>query len=417
MKKINLSCILFLVMFLTLAACSGSSDNTGSKSEEAQEGLETLRVIANNDDFEFFGYNSRDEIGQEELGEPIEVKTIDFDKLQTEANPEDNIDKLVINTNESIFPVIVNGEVRSSIRVALIDGEYEVVSSGSSTLAKDVFRMIRTLGLNLEDAYLLELPGLDTALIGRKSSGNILVTPLYDNTELSLDEGVSIKLSLVAEKLKEYSIERENEYEHMKPVSSSEEFKLKLPVKTDSIKSEVSSGTLLDVVLYPQEQNQWCWAATGRMTMLFAGGNAASTITQCAEANNAFTQSTCCNYGGSSQCNKPYLPLYENWGFNASSIYDDGNQIYLSFNDLKSLIDSRKPIAFLWGWKSGGGHYMAAVGYSEDLSTRPPTRIVHVYNPWPPNKGNKESYYYNSWLGGPYYDHTLTCLFTNISKK
>ena len=415
MKKNNLSYILFLIIFITLAACSDSSKNTGSMNEEALKGLETLRTIANNDDYEFFGYDSRDEIGKEELGEPIEVKTIDIYKLQDEANPEDNIDKLVINTNESIFPVMVNGEVMSSIRVASIEGEYEVVSSGSASLAKDVFKMIKTLGLNVEDSYLLELPGLETELIGRKNGRNIMVTPLYDNLELSLTEGVSINLYLIAKKLKEYSIEVENEYNNMLPKNSTEEYKQTLPLKAGTEETSLL-WKILKVNLYPQEQSLWCWAATGRMTMLFAGGDA-NTISQCEQANNAFKQTSCCNDGSSSVCNEAYLPLYGNWGFNASEIFNGGNQIYLSFNDLKTLIDAGKPIAFLWKWKSPGAHYMVAVGYSENPSASPPIQLVYYLNPEPVKKGGKVYCSYSSWLGGPDYNHKLTCLFTNITKK
>jgi hypothetical protein len=146
------------------------------------------------------------------------------------------------------------------------------------------------------------------------------------------------------------------------------------------------------------------------MTMLYAGGDSA-TITQCAQANLAFSQSTCCTNGATTACNKPYYPEYNKWGF--SFTYTDDTAP--TWKALKGLMDSGKPLVFLWMWNEGGGHAMVAVGYYEDTTTN--TRMVNMIDPWPPNVGKKSSITYASFVGGTGYNYTFGGYYTNVTKN
>jgi hypothetical protein len=151
------------------------------------------------------------------------------------------------------------------------------------------------------------------------------------------------------------------------------------------------------------------------MTMLYAGGDSAA-ITQCAQANSAFSQTECCDDGSDSACNKPHYPRFSSWGFSASKAADISGASP-SWDAFKALMDANKPVAFLWKWKKGGGHYMVAVGYYEDTGTTPATQMVKILNPWPPNVGAKESLTYDKFAGGAKYNNLLTVYFYNITKN
>jgi len=408
--------ILFCLVTISFSACSDSS-NSEAMHEKAQLGLETLREISNNDDYAFFGYSSRDEIGTEELREPVEVKFLDIEALQADADPELNIDNLIEKKNEMIYPVHVEGEIGSSIKVALIGDRYKVVSIGSKTLVEDFFEMIGRLGLTVNDSFLLEIPGTELCFVGRPITGPVTVTPLYDNSAMRLTSGVSVSLSLIADALKQYCIEAEDQYQQMIPKSESRQYNPALYAN----EAVEPSSHVLGVDLYPQQQDEWCWAATGRMTMLFAKGSS-DDITQCAQANQALKQTTCCGNGngGSTDCDQPWYPLYSQWGFDSVQHGDGSGLIPFSFETLKSTLSSGNPVAFLWKWTNGGGHYQVAVGYSEDTSTNPPTQLVHILNPWPVSAGDRITIPYSIWLEGKsstIADHKLTAAFTDIKKN
>jgi len=60
-------------------------------------------------------------------------------------------------------------------------------------------------------------------------------------------------------------------------------------------------GNPLRFTMQPQQQTQWCWAAVSVSINLFY--HPASGRTQCAVANTAMGQTTCCQDGSSAQCN------------------------------------------------------------------------------------------------------------------
>src|SRR5947207_5493093 len=64
-------------------------------------------------------------------------------------------------------------------------------------------------------------------------------------------------------------------------------------------------GNPLGFTMQPQQQTEWCWAAVSVSVNLYF--HATSGQTQCAVANTAMGQTTCCPDGGSTQCNQPWF--------------------------------------------------------------------------------------------------------------
>jgi len=164
----------------------------------------------------------------------------------------------------------------------------------------------------------------------------------------------------------------------------------------------------VQVPLDPQQESNWCWAASGEMTMNYV--HTASNVQQCDEANRYFGQTNCCQNPGSAQCNNSNggWPQYAQYNFTADMV--DGTP--LTFAQIQSQIYcAKKPFAFSWHWNGGGGHMMVATGYV----TIDGVNYVSVNNPWAPNVGAMEVYTYDKFVGGAGQDHTHWRDYYNIA--
>lgn len=134
-----------------------------------------------------------------------------------------------------------------------------------------------------------------------------------------------------------------------------------LPVPVATLGSAIS---VLGVPLIPQEQREWCWAACIQMVTKFV--DAATTVTQCELASNAFGVAGCCTSPSSSICNKP-LPVpsvVAEWNrYNFQCIF---NNYAIDFATIVSEINSNRPIEAGLKWQGPGGHAILIIGYDQN---------------------------------------------------
>jgi len=155
--------------------------------------------------------------------------------------------------------------------------------------------------------------------------------------------------------------------------------------------------------------------------MRFAAGSTATIPSQCAQASKAqgdvrflgvlAAQDCCANehaFAAGKPCNTPWFPEYANWGF--SRTRTEGAP---TWDTLKSKIDRGLPLAFLWKWKTGGGHYMVAVGYQETSTGK----FVEYLDPYPVGQGSRTTVPYDAWVGGDdnIYRHKFGVYFTDVT--
>ena len=143
----------------------------------------------------------------------------------------------------------------------------------------------------------------------------------------------------------------------------------------------------LQVTLYPQLQDEWCWAASGEMIMSYLGKN----VAQCDEANHAQNRTDCCS--NPSACDNPGWPDFSYFGFNYTQT---SNGTALAFSQLQTEIAANRPVGFAWAWTGGGGHYMVAIGTEVDEGTQ----YVTINDPWAPNVGEQVTLLYSDWVSG-----------------
>ncbi|GAA2807140.1 hypothetical protein GCM10010441_34920 [Kitasatospora paracochleata] len=137
----------------------------------------------------------------------------------------------------------------------------------------------------------------------------------------------------------------------------------------------------LDISMQQQQQDNWCWAASGN-TIATWFGYSYSQNQFCNAAFNRSTDSTCPN-------NQATLgnvqTAFSRIGINPGS-YVTG---YLRYATVQSEIDGNRPIETRIQWSSGGGHMHVVYGYDAGNDW------VYWGDPWPSNyRYNWADYWY-----------------------
>ncbi|MFQ5813456.1 MAG: hypothetical protein ACE5I2_09770 [Anaerolineae bacterium] len=90
------------------------------------------------------GFNSADEVAEATLGEPYEVFTMIPEAIKA-YRAGTRLSALLTKTNTWYFPVMVGGEPRTILTVALVEGEWEAVDIGGLELPKNLDRADKAL--------------------------------------------------------------------------------------------------------------------------------------------------------------------------------------------------------------------------------------------------------------------------------
>jgi Papain-like cysteine protease AvrRpt2 len=136
----------------------------------------------------------------------------------------------------------------------------------------------------------------------------------------------------------------------------------------------MTSQHQLNMQMQHQEQTQWCWCAVSVSVSHYF--DAASTWTQCAMANAQLGQATCCQDGGSDQCNQP--------GRLDTALTQTGNLDHtqggtIAAADIESEINANRPISCWIVWSDGGAHFISVDGYTTQTSG---DDMLSVKDPW-----------------------------------
>ncbi len=134
---------------------------------------------------------------------------------------------------------------------------------------------------------------------------------------------------------------------------------------------------LSDVPLVPQQQSEWCWAATAQMILQFHGQE--NLPTDPAAAQLALARSVDPLWRDRltpQQLNSGGWPPFESWGFEATVVSAPDT---LSPQQVQAEIKAGRPFAISWHYGGGRGHMLVIVGY---LTVGEVLWLV-AHDPWP----------------------------------
>jgi Papain-like cysteine protease AvrRpt2 len=144
-------------------------------------------------------------------------------------------------------------------------------------------------------------------------------------------------------------------------------------------------------VVTPQQQSNWCWAATTQMAAAYSG----VAISQCAEANVNSGRTDCCTNAASAsdtaKCNQGGWWTLTSHGFTETDLWNSA----ISFTQLQNEINANRPVPFAWAWTGGGGHAMVVI---DTWIANNGTQWVTKNDPLPVNTGAQIDLTYTSWV-------------------
>ena len=129
-------------LLLVMAACRGGETPkppSPQPQQAATDALGVLQKLVNDQNYRAMGFDAVDEVKQAQLGQPLAIFNIGLDQLkgyQTGANANGVLSK----NSETIYPVMVNGQVKSSVTVVQKEGGYQPSSFGNAEIIKGLSR-------------------------------------------------------------------------------------------------------------------------------------------------------------------------------------------------------------------------------------------------------------------------------------
>lgn len=189
---------LFIVLLLMVSQARAQETKVPIKEIQpvAQRSLETFSQLVTKDNYRQMGFESPEEVRSATLGTPIQDFMVRLDKLK-KYEPGSRPDELLTATSQVIYPVLVKGQVRSSITLSKTKGSWQAVSFGGFNFVKLVSSTLmessKVTGLDYSSYFTVRVPSLNLFFLGFRSNNELMLVPLTDNPMLKFKAGASMK--------------------------------------------------------------------------------------------------------------------------------------------------------------------------------------------------------------------------------
>lgn len=186
------SLVLAIALVILFAGCQ-SKENPKPPSPQpqqaAQDGIGVLQKLVNDQNYRAMGFDSVDEVKQAQLGQPLPVFNIPLDKLKG-YQPESDPKQLLVKSSETIYPVTVNAQVKSSVTVVQNDAGYAPSSFGNAAIVKSLSQYRQ--GSTAEGDFVVRVPALNMYFLARWVDGKLMLVPIADDPRLKLRPGEAV---------------------------------------------------------------------------------------------------------------------------------------------------------------------------------------------------------------------------------
>ena len=98
--------------------------------------MKTLEKLVTKENYEAMGFTSPDEVAKAQLGAPMTVYRVQLDQLREYSPGETEPKSLLVDVSRALYPVTVDGEVRSSVAVEGPQGKWRGTDFGAPGLIK-----------------------------------------------------------------------------------------------------------------------------------------------------------------------------------------------------------------------------------------------------------------------------------------
>jgi len=187
-------CVLIIAGGLLLAAgCnqgrgSASPPPAGDAQQASANALVTLRKLVTEQNYKGLGFQSADEVTGATLGQPLTQYNIGLDRLKS-YEPGADASALLSASSETIYPVTVGGQVRSSVTVVKRENGYTTASFGNAAIVKALTRYRES---NTPNGFVVRIPVFGMYFLGNRIENRLLLTPVYEDSRVPLRTGEAV---------------------------------------------------------------------------------------------------------------------------------------------------------------------------------------------------------------------------------
>lgn len=166
--------------------------------QAASDGLGVLQKLVNDQNYRAMGFDSLDEVKQAQLGQAFSVSNIGLDQLKRFETGA-NANSLLSKSSETIYPVAVNGQVKSSITIVQKGDGYQPASFGNAEIIKSLSRYRQ--GEAAANDFVVRVLALNMYFLGRQIDSRLFLTPIVDDPRLKLRPGEAVPAEIVVQQL------------------------------------------------------------------------------------------------------------------------------------------------------------------------------------------------------------------------
>lgn len=163
--------------------------------EAATSAIRTFQQAVTAQNYRALGFESVDEVKTASLGPPLSQFDIGLDQLKSYKEGAD-ANSLLSASSETIFPVTVNGQVRSSVIVSKREAGYVPATFGRADIVKALSRYREQ-----PNDFAVRVPALNMYYVGRRVENRLFLVPIAEDTRTNLKPGVPLPAEDVLKQL------------------------------------------------------------------------------------------------------------------------------------------------------------------------------------------------------------------------
>jgi hypothetical protein len=149
----------------------------------AAKALADLQFVTNKQNFGELGFASLAEVATSQLGEPLTIFEIARDRIRAYVHGTP-VEGLLIRSRETLYPVVVQGVVKSSVSIVQEPGGFRPSMLGGPVVMKALALYRRHDG-GVSDVV-VRIPSLNLLFLGRRKNGDLRLVPVFDIPEIHL---------------------------------------------------------------------------------------------------------------------------------------------------------------------------------------------------------------------------------------
>lgn len=194
--------LLICGLLLFMLGCQKSAESPQPPSPQPQEAatsaIGVLQKLVTTQNFKSLGFDSADQVKQAQLGQPLAVFDMGLDQVKAYKTGTDP-NTLLVQSARTIYPVTVDGQVKSSITITHKESGYQPSSFGNAEIIKSLsrYRLNQAEGSD----FVVRVPAFNMYYLGRRVANRLLLIPIIDDPRLKLKPGEAVDADIVLEQL------------------------------------------------------------------------------------------------------------------------------------------------------------------------------------------------------------------------